>query len=111
MSRFNDAIFEMYKQGFLSATSVGFHPLKYAFSDDPQRRSGIDILEQELCEFSCVPVPANADALIEARSAGVDIGPVLHGNARQEQTSRAAMDRVKAWAERQARIAALRAKT
>jgi HK97 family phage prohead protease len=77
MSRFNDTVFQMYKKGFLSATSVGFHPLKYAFSDDPQRRSGIDFLEQELVEFSCVPVPANADALIEARSAGVNIGPVL----------------------------------
>lgn len=48
MARFNDTVFEMYKQGFLSATSVGFNPLKYAFTDDPKRRFGIDFIEQEL---------------------------------------------------------------
>jgi HK97 family phage prohead protease len=77
LARFNDTVFEMYKQGFLSATSVGFIPLKYAFTDDPQRRYGMDFLEQELLEFSCVPVPANSDALIEGRAAGIDILPVL----------------------------------
>lgn len=77
MARFNDTVFEMYKQGFLSATSVGFMPLKYAFTEDPQRRYGIDFMEQELLEFSAVPVPANPEALIEGRSAGIDIGPLL----------------------------------
>jgi HK97 family phage prohead protease len=77
MARFNDVVFEMYKQGFLSATSVGFMPLKYAFTEDPKRRFGIDFLEQELLEFSMVPVPANAEALIEGRSAGIDVAPVL----------------------------------
>jgi len=77
MARFNDTVFEMYKQGFLSATSVGFAPLKYAFTEDPQRRYGIDFIEQELLEFSAVPVPANAEALIEGRSSGVDIAPML----------------------------------
>lgn len=74
--RFNDAIFDMLKGGFLNATSVGFSPLKYAFTDDPQRRYGIDFLEQELLEFSVVAVPANAEALVQARSAGIDIAPV-----------------------------------
>lgn len=77
MARFNDTVFDMYKGGFLSATSVGFMPLKYAFTDDPKRRFGIDFLEQELLEFSAVPVPANSEALIEGRSAGIDIVPVL----------------------------------
>jgi HK97 family phage prohead protease len=77
MAKFNDTVFEMYKGGFLSATSVGFAPMKYAFTEDPQRRHGIDFLEQELLEFSAVPVPANAEALIEGRSAGIDIAPVL----------------------------------
>lgn len=77
MAKFNDTVFEMYKLGFLSATSVGFAPLKYAFTDDPQRRYGIDFLEQELLEFSAVPVPANGEALIEGRSAGIDIAPLL----------------------------------
>lgn len=77
MAKFNDTVFEMYKAGFLSATSVGFAPLKYAFTDDPQRRYGIDFLEQELLEFSAVPVPANGEALVEGRSAGIDVAPLL----------------------------------
>jgi HK97 family phage prohead protease len=72
-----ECTYQMYLQGFLSATSVGFMPLKYAFTDDPQRRYGIDFLEQELFEFSCVPVPANAEALVEGKSAGIDIVPLL----------------------------------
>lgn len=77
LARFNDAVFDMYKQGFLSATSVGFMPLKYAFTEDPKRRYGIDFIEQELLEFSAVPVPANSEALIEGRAAGIDIAAVL----------------------------------
>src|SRR3989304_6236718 len=77
MARFNDTVFDMYKGGFLSATSVGFIPLKYAFTEDPKRRFGIDFLEQVLLEFSAVPVPANSEALIEGRSAGIDVSPML----------------------------------
>jgi HK97 family phage prohead protease len=76
LARFNDTVFEMYKQGFLSAVSVGFLPTKWAWTEDKERKFGIDFMEQDLLEFSAVPVPANADALIEARSAGVDIEPV-----------------------------------
>jgi HK97 family phage prohead protease len=72
-----EGILQLYKGGFLSATSVGFSPLKYAFTDDPTRRFGIDFLEQELLEFSCVTVPANAEALIEGRAAGIDVTPML----------------------------------
>jgi hypothetical protein len=72
-----EGILQLYKGGFLSATSVGFNPLKYAFTDDPKRRYGIDFLEQELLEFSCVTVPANAEALIEGRAAGIDVTPML----------------------------------
>lgn len=72
-----EGILQLYKGGFLSAVSVGFNPLKYAFTDDPQRRFGIDFIEQELLEFSCCTVPANAEALIEGRAAGIDVGPIL----------------------------------
>jgi len=68
-----DAVFQSLKQGFLSAVSVGFAPLKYAFSEEDGRSFGIDFLQQELLEFSVVPIPANAEALIESRSAGVDV--------------------------------------
>lgn len=75
ISGFANAVYEATKAGFLNATSVGFMPLKYNYVDDPARRYGIDFVEQELLEFSIVPVPANAEALIEARAAGVDIEP------------------------------------
>lgn len=77
VGRFADGIFQLYKGGFMSATSVGFAPMKYAFRDDPGGGWGIDFLSQELLEFSAVPVPANAEALIEGKSAGIDIAPVL----------------------------------
>lgn len=72
----SDSVFDMLRLGFLNATSVGFSPVKYVFSEDKDRKFGIDFLEQELLEFSVVPIPANAEALIEARAAGVDIEPV-----------------------------------
>ena len=73
MHKFNDTVFEMYKRKFLSAVSVGFSPKKWAWSENENRKLGIDFMEQELLEYSAVPVPANADALIEARSAGIDV--------------------------------------
>ena len=73
--KYNDIVFEMLKTGFLSATSVGFIPHKYAFVDQPDRAFGIDFLEQELLEFSIVTVPANADALIEGR--GIEPAAVI----------------------------------
>lgn len=76
LAPFNDTVFEMLKQGFLNATSVGFSPRKYAFSEDPARRWGIDFLEQELLEFSIVAVPANAEALIQGKAAGIDVAPM-----------------------------------
>lgn len=74
--RFADTVLELIKGGFLSATSVGFIPLKWAFADDKTRGYGIDFQQQELLEFSIVPVPANAEALIEGKAAGIDIGPL-----------------------------------
>jgi HK97 family phage prohead protease len=70
-------VYDLYKGGFLSATSVGFLPIKWAWTEDSDRKYGVDFEEQELLEYSLVPVPANAEALIEARGMGVDIEPVL----------------------------------
>lgn len=75
--RFNDAVFDLIKGGFLSAVSVGFMPKKWNWAEDKARPLGIDFSEQELLEFSIVPVPANPEALIEARALGVDVEPVL----------------------------------
>jgi HK97 family phage prohead protease len=71
-----NAVFELIRGGFLSATSVGFAAIEYAFTEAPDRKYGIDFIEQELLEFSVVPIPANAESLLEARSAGIDIEPI-----------------------------------
>lgn len=56
---------DLIETGYLKATSVGFVPHKYDFSSAPGRKYGIDFIEQELLEFSVVPIPANPEALIE----------------------------------------------
>ena len=76
MVRFNDIVFDLYKGGFLNAVSVGFRPTKWAFVEDKDRPCGVDFEKQELLEFSAVPVPANPEALIEARAAGADMEEV-----------------------------------
>ena len=77
VGRQSQGIYDLYKGGFLSAVSVGFLPIKWAWTEDKDRKYGVDFEEQELLEYSCVPVPANAEALIEARGMGVDVEPVL----------------------------------
>lgn len=74
-----EAVYQMYKGGFLNATSVGMMPLEWKWATEEPRASqyGIDFLEQELLEFSAVPIPANPSALVEAKSAGIDVSPVL----------------------------------
>lgn len=62
-------IFDLYKNGFLNAFSVGFIPKE--FSDKGE------ILKSELLEISAVSVPANAYAL--AKSAGIDLKPLFKG--------------------------------
>ncbi len=81
-SGFSDSIFRMVRGGFLRATSVGFLPKDFEFTDDEDRGSGsffggIDFLKQELLEFSIVPVPSNPEALLEARAKGIDTAPLL----------------------------------
>lgn len=59
-----DTVYDFLKGGFLRATSVGFRPKKGKFAWNEQR-GGIDFEEQELLEFSVVPVPSNPQALME----------------------------------------------
>ena len=51
----------------LRAVSVGFIARKTAWVTTAER-SGVDFLEQELAEITICPVPANANALAEART-------------------------------------------
>jgi HK97 family phage prohead protease len=67
---FADTIFKLCKGGFLNATSVGFIPIEYdqgKKAGDPSRTYS----KVELLEISIVPVPANPEALIQARDASV----------------------------------------
>lgn len=70
---FAETVYQLILGGFLKATSVGFRPLKHAYNET---RGGIDFLEQELLEYSIVPVPANAEALMEAEAKGIDCMPM-----------------------------------
>ncbi|WP_257164675.1 HK97 family phage prohead protease [Bradyrhizobium sp. SRS-191] len=68
-----EAVFQMVKAGFLRTVSVGFQPIDWVASKDRSRPGGIDFKKQELVEISIVPVPANANALIQAKAAGIDV--------------------------------------
>jgi len=68
-----EAVFQMIKAGFLRTVSVGFQPMEWVASKDRARQGGIDFKKQELVEISIVPVPANANALIQAKAAGIDV--------------------------------------
>lgn len=74
ISPFAYMIFQLYVGRYMRATSVGFRPLEYSFAED--RKWGINFIRQELLEYSCVPVPANADALAEAKAHGVELAPM-----------------------------------
>lgn len=69
---FAEQVRQLVEFGAIKAASVGFRPLpgRAAWNEE---RNGIDFLEQELLEFSLVPVPANPDALLDAKAAGVDV--------------------------------------
>mgnify|MGYP001560382615 CR=1 FL=1 len=74
---FADTIYKLYKGGYLRATSVGFKPLE---SEPLEIKEGEEdfpghqptrYIRQELLELSGCPVPANPNALAEAKEAGL----------------------------------------
>lgn len=74
---FAETVFRLYADGFLNAVSVGFLAREWEFTNDDNREFGLDFKTQELLEFSGVPVPSNPEALIQARSKGIDMGPMV----------------------------------
>ena len=68
-----DTVYQMVKGGFLNAVSVGFMPLEWVATKDKSRPGGIDFKRQSLMEISIVPLPANQNALAQARAAGIDV--------------------------------------
>jgi HK97 family phage prohead protease len=74
---FADTIYQLVKGGYLNAVSVSWMPLEWSFTQDRTRPGGIDFSRVELLEVSQVPVPALPTALVAARAAGIDTGPVF----------------------------------
>lgn len=70
---FADTIYRLSRDGYVSAVSVGFKPIDFKWANEDDREWGIDFQRQELLEISVVPVPANANALIDARAKGIDL--------------------------------------
>jgi len=75
---FYKLVYELYRGGYMSAVSVGFDPIRWEWVEErPEGKRGVDFKEQELLEYSCVPVPANPDALVQARALGhIDTTPM-----------------------------------
>ena len=65
-------IYNLYKEGVMNAFSVGFIPREW---HDEQTEDGYirTFTRTELLEISAVPVPANANALVIARSKGLEL--------------------------------------
>lgn len=71
-TRFNEELHALYRDGYMSTTSVGFWPM-----DRPEEREtknggrGLLFTKQDLLEWSLVAVPANPDAFGMAMQKGV----------------------------------------
>ncbi len=63
-----DTVHDLVKAGFINAKSVGFRPLRW----QPNDEGGRNYTDVELLESSYVGVPANPEALVVARSKGLD---------------------------------------
>ena len=74
---FADTIYRLLKGKFLRAVSVGFMPIEYSYVESSDRPWGIDFKKQTLLEISVCPIPANPNALGEARAKGIDTRPLV----------------------------------
>lgn len=63
-------VFGLYRGGYMSAVSVGFIPTKWERQYEDDAFTGFHFTEQELLEYSTVPVPANQEALALAVKSG-----------------------------------------
>ncbi len=64
---FAETVLDLYTNGFLNAVSVGFIPHEQVPNDE----GGWNVGKAELLEFSCVPVPANSEALRVLSAKGI----------------------------------------
>ncbi|MGO1121223.1 HK97 family phage prohead protease [Rhodovibrionaceae bacterium A322] len=104
--------YQLYAGGFLQGVSVGFRPKKWqplSVEDQAAQAAegkavGVDYLQQELLEVSCVPLPANPQALVTAQSQGIDMAPLKHWSVTASEragSARADLPRMKALVRRE----------
>lgn len=70
---FARTVYNMYKEGFMNAFSIGFIALEIDDSEFPK----FVYTKSEMLEFSAVLIPANADALMLAKKKGIDTTKLL----------------------------------
>lgn len=61
------------KAGLVSAVSIGFRAVEYAFMDD----GGIRFSKSEVFELSLVTIPANADAVITSKNFDAETASII----------------------------------
>ena len=74
---FGNLVGRLFRAKFLNAASVGFRPIDFKRAEDRDGFFPTDFKKQELLEWSAVPIPSNPEALVEARSAGFDLAPLV----------------------------------
>lgn len=70
-TEFAKEIFELYKEGFMNAFSVGFIPKDSVKGDTEKGEPWRTYTKWEMLEYSAVPVPANPEALSLAIQKGI----------------------------------------
>lgn len=93
VSQFAWSISEMVRLGFVKAVSVGFRPSKWSYND----AGGVNFEEQELLELSFVSIPANPEALVEAKGFDVGIVDKWAADLLLANKEGVALDSAKAW--------------
>jgi len=77
-----DVVYQLVKGGYLNSVSVGFQPIEWTLAKDKSRPGGIDFKKQKLLEISVVGIPANENAVAQARAAGIDVDSVIRRDAK-----------------------------
>lgn len=78
LNPFADTIYRLVCAGYINAVSTSWQPIEWNIARDKSRPGGVDFTKVDLLEISQVPVPALPAALAEARSRGIDTGPIYH---------------------------------
>jgi len=78
----------MVQGDWLRTGSVGFRPQDWEVLRDPETNqfTGYNFKKQELLEFSIVTVPANPEALVSAKAAGINLKPLRNDYSKHIDT-------------------------